>query len=177
MLFFIGIISGLLAYWVGKWRHSCIFWMKEEPANCPLGWQNPIWQLGSWLIVTILSLVFATCLALLISNHVNELIGMLSWGALLVLRWVVSGIGVRMEDQKRLEQMNVRISSIGKEQNDRGSPVQRKRPKGSSPKEVKDDLRGKSICRYCEGWGEVRQGKKGTSTTCPHCSGTGWSKD
>jgi len=132
MLFIVGLISGLLAYRVGKWRHSCIFWMIENPANCPLGWRKPIWRFGSWLIVTALSLGFATCWALLISNHVNELIGMFSWGALLILRWVASGIGARMKDQKMLEEMNVRISSIRNEQKEPGKPVQRKKPKDSS---------------------------------------------
>jgi hypothetical protein len=107
-------------YKVGKWRHSCIFWIIKHPANCPLGWQKPIWRLGSWLIVTVLSLGFATCWALLISNHENEVIGMLSWGALLILHWVGSGIGARMKDQQMLEEMNIGISSIRKEQKEPG---------------------------------------------------------
>ena len=87
MFFISGLISGLLVYKVGKWRHSCIFWMVNNPANLPLGWHKEEIRFGSWLLVTALSVVFATCWSLLIMAYVNGLLGIFAWGALLTIRW------------------------------------------------------------------------------------------
>ena len=92
MTFLIGLAAGFLAFKVGRWRHFCIFWAEKNRANVPLGWREPKIRIGSWLLVTALSLVFATSWSLLIAGYVNELLGMFSWGVLLFLRWVASGL-------------------------------------------------------------------------------------
>lgn len=102
-LFIIGLIAGFLAYKVGKWRNSCILWMTKNPVNTPLGWHKPEIRFGSFLLVTVLSIVFATCWSLLITTHVNKLLGMFAWGALLVIRWQASIISATLEVQRQLE--------------------------------------------------------------------------
>ncbi len=46
---------------------------------------------GSWLLVALTSLLFATCIAKLIMESVHPWVGKFSWGVLLMARWLASG--------------------------------------------------------------------------------------
>jgi len=96
LMFLIGLLAGFLAFTVGRWRHTCIFLAANNRANVPLRWRNPGIQIGSWLLVAMLSLVFAASWSLLIHDYVNELLGMFGFGVLLVFRWVVSGLASKI---------------------------------------------------------------------------------
>jgi hypothetical protein len=104
ILFSLGLISGAIAWWIGKWRSSCVFWSETGPWNLPLGWRKPSLRFGSLALVTILSGVFATCWALLIMTSVNKLIGGFSWGVLLMLRWIASNVSAHWEGNRILLQ-------------------------------------------------------------------------
>ena len=112
MLFVIGLVLGILAYKVGKWRHLCIFWQVHNCSwNLPLGWRKLWFQLVSGLLVMALSIGFATCWSLLFMKHVGGLFGAFSWGALLSIRWIASGTAAVTEGEKRLAKMQLDIAT------------------------------------------------------------------
>jgi len=106
MLFLIGLVLGILAYKVGKWRQLCIFWQVNGCiSNLPLGWHRLWFQLVSWLLVVALSIGFATCWSLLAMKYVADLLAIFLWGALLSIRWLASGVAAVAEGERRLEKM------------------------------------------------------------------------
>jgi len=109
MLLVLGLVAGLLAYQIGKWRHGCVFWVVNNPANLPLGWHRPEIRYGSLLLVTVLSLVFATCGASVVTTHLGRWAGMLAWGVLLALRWQVSGVVAYLQGRAQLAEIEKRL--------------------------------------------------------------------
>ena len=110
-LFLIGSVAGYLAFAIGKWRHTCLFWMAENRANVPFGWRKPAVPLGSLIFVAVLSLVFATLWALLIAEHISELLGLFAWGVLLAARWFTSQIAALAAAQKERKQIEIDIAT------------------------------------------------------------------
>jgi hypothetical protein len=106
LLFLIGLVCGVIAYRIGKWRHACVFWLANEPFNLPLGWRQPAIRFGTLAAVAIFSATFASCWAFLIGVGVNKFIGAFSWGVLLMIRWTASGIAARLEGRKFLAEIN-----------------------------------------------------------------------
>lgn len=53
---------------------------------------------------------------------------------------------------------------------------EKKSKRKHTPNETENYSGKKGICHYCGGYGELVAKNKGQreSTTCPHCSGTGW---
>ena len=92
MLFFIGTVAGLLAFLLGWWRASCGFWELHAPYNLPSLWYSPAVRIGTWFISAVLSMIFAAAFALLISSAMGETIGKFSFGGLLAIRWMISGM-------------------------------------------------------------------------------------
>jgi hypothetical protein len=97
MLVLIGIVSGVVAFAVGKWRHSCVFWLRENPANLPPAWVKPDIRFGSLILVVVFTLIFATCVSYVVSQEVNQILGELLWGALVFFRWAASAIAAQIE--------------------------------------------------------------------------------
>jgi hypothetical protein len=104
-VFVVGIVSGYIAFSVGKWRRLCMFFDVRAPFNVPLGWHHPLMRYGSWLLVVVTSLLFATCLAKLITESVYPLVGKFSWGVLLTARWLASGIAANKEGFRQLAKL------------------------------------------------------------------------
>jgi uncharacterized membrane protein len=107
LLFLLGIISGIIAGIIGFWRHTCVFWetrfrMGKASYNTPLGWTKPMIRYGTLIAVCVFSVVFASCWALLIISQGYKLLGEFSWGSLLFLRWVVSGVVASVVNQRLL---------------------------------------------------------------------------
>lgn len=88
----VALITGYLAFAIGKWRQGCCYWEMEGPHNLPSIWRNPMVRIGSWLVVATCSLVFVTAIAIPISEEINSLLGKFAWGVLLIARWYASGI-------------------------------------------------------------------------------------
>jgi hypothetical protein len=104
-LFVVGVVCGYIAFAVGKWRQLCIFFEGKAPFNVPLGWRNPLIRYGSWLLVLVTSLLFASCLAKLIMESVYPFVGKFSLGVLLMTRWLASGVAANKEGFRQLAEM------------------------------------------------------------------------
>jgi len=110
-LFLIGSVAGYLAFVIGKWRHTCLFWMAENRANVPLGWHKTATPLGSLILVAVLSIVFATSWALLIAKQMGNLLGLFAWGVLLAARWYASQVSAFVGGQKEKKQIEIDIAT------------------------------------------------------------------
>lgn len=110
-LFLIGSAAGYPAFALGKWRHTCLFWMAENRANVPLGWHKPAVPIGSLILVAVLSLIFAASWALLIAEQISELLGLFAWGVLLAARWYASQLAAFGTAQKEKKQIEIDIAT------------------------------------------------------------------
>lgn len=106
LIFGVGLVAGLLAFWLGRWRSTCIFWMSTYPLQVPTAWRRGWVQVTTWVLVTVLSLIFATLWASLIIIHVNDWLGRFSWGALLVFRWQASGFAAASRYHKNKAELD-----------------------------------------------------------------------
>ena len=84
-------ICFVVAVAVGAWRQMCGVYEIHMPFNCPSIWRNKFFRITTWLISTILSLVFALLLSKWVIEIVNEWVGKFSFGVFLYTRWLVSG--------------------------------------------------------------------------------------
>lgn len=94
LLLLSGIIAGILAIKLGKFRSFCIY-MSLCPfgrASLPLGWYHSWFRILTWILVTILSIWSAGIVSIFIAKNTNSLLGYLAFGALLILRWQVSSV-------------------------------------------------------------------------------------
>jgi len=93
-LFSIGGVSGIAGWKIGEWRNTCTFWKNYAKSvgvwNVPLVWSKVYVRYGSFLLVGVTSLVFASCWSLILAPHVNRVIAIIFWAALLALRWGLS---------------------------------------------------------------------------------------
>ena len=103
--FIVGLFAGYLAFITGKWRHACVIWETKAPHNLPSAWHNPAVRIGTWIAVTICSLVFATAIATVISKEINTLLGKFLWGVLLAARYYASGVAAIIQTTHELEKM------------------------------------------------------------------------
>jgi hypothetical protein len=110
-LFLFGAIAGYLAFIVGKWRQTCLFWMAENRANVPMGWHKPAIPVGSLILVVVLSITFATSWALLVGTLAGELLGLFAWGVLLAARWYASQVAAFASGQKEKKQIEIDIAT------------------------------------------------------------------
>lgn len=88
---FTALICFVVAVAVGAWRQMCGVYEMHMPFNCPPVWRNTFFRLITWLVSTILSLVFALLLSMWVIEVVNEWVGKFSFGVFLYTRWLVSG--------------------------------------------------------------------------------------
>jgi hypothetical protein len=110
-LLLFGAVAGYLAFIVGKWRQTCLFWMAENRANVPMGWYKPAIPVGSLILVVVLSIAFATSWALLVATLVGELLGMFAWGVLLAARCYASQVAAFVSSQKDKKQIEMDIAT------------------------------------------------------------------
>lgn len=90
MLFLIAIFSGMVAVFIGNWRHNCIYWQSNLPINCPLGWGRPLVRYGSLLVVLLTSLCAAWAGAKLLSSLYDSNYWWPVFMLILLLRWIIS---------------------------------------------------------------------------------------
>jgi hypothetical protein len=101
-LLIVGAVCGYVAFIVGKWRQLCVFFELNEAWSVPAGWRNPLIRYGTWMLVTVTSLLFATCLATLVMESVHPWLGRFLWGVLLMARWLASGRAAGKEGFRQL---------------------------------------------------------------------------
>lgn len=100
---------GLIAFFAGWYRQTCIFWEFHGSWNVPSVWRNAMFRFFTWTVSTTSSLGFAFILAHLISTEVNDWVGRFSFGVLLVTRWMLSSMVAVSRAQHRLETLNRQI--------------------------------------------------------------------
>lgn len=108
MLALIGLVAGVLAFFLGRWRHLCRRWEQHKRWNVPRAWRSAPFRMGTLIVVAALTLLFATCFSVLISEHVHDFLGKFAWGALIWLRWMASSVSAEFQfarQKKEVEEM------------------------------------------------------------------------
>lgn len=86
------IVATIVALKVGEWRHYCRFLQADDPAWLPLVWHQPAIQHGSFVLVAASAVWAAGVFSVMIGNATTTLIGHFSFGGLLTVRWIISGL-------------------------------------------------------------------------------------
>jgi len=111
MIILLACLAGYIAYRVGTWRQSSIYWENENRANVPLGWRTPWIRAGTWIIVTGLSLYFALVISTLVQIKIGDLVGKFSFGVFLALRWIASGLSAHQKCEKEKQIIEAMLQS------------------------------------------------------------------
>ena len=119
IIFGIGLLAGMLAFWLGKWRTNCIFWTNTSPVNVPRAWRLSWVPIVTWMVVAILSVVYATLWSGLVIEYVNYWLGVFLWGSLLALRWQVSGLAAARSYHKDRAELDAWMARIEAERSSR----------------------------------------------------------
>jgi hypothetical protein len=100
-LLIVGLVAGYIAFAVGKWRHCCLFWEQHAKYNLPRVWHDAKIKIGTWLVVAICSIIFASAIGALLAQ-IHPFLGVFSWGALLAARWYASMAAAVKQSSQRL---------------------------------------------------------------------------
>lgn len=92
--FIAALISGVLAFKVGKWRHVCVLNSRDSDtrANLPLGWGNPFIRFGTWWLWFALIGFFACVWAYPLNAYFTNLTYETCLGMLIVVCWSASNL-------------------------------------------------------------------------------------
>jgi len=90
MVLIIGIICGSIAIMVGSWRYYCMFWERNFPVNCPLGWRRMEMRFGSLLILIFTSAIAAWVGSHLIFGSPESILRWIVFFILIGILWIVS---------------------------------------------------------------------------------------
>jgi len=108
ILFFLsGIIAGIIAIKLGEFRSFCIFMSSTSLGRVyvSLGWVHLWFRIFTWILVAIFSVWFAGVIGFFIKIYINDLLGKFVFGALLILRWQISGILAMRKIQNKYPQI------------------------------------------------------------------------
>jgi len=87
----IATVCFIFAVLIGAWRQSCIFYRNfYVNAVGPIAWKYRSVRVISWLITSILSVIFAYIFANWVMNEINQVLGKFTFGVFLVTRLIVS---------------------------------------------------------------------------------------
>lgn len=91
-----GVISGVVAFYAGRWRHVCNKWLIYDLEGTfircvPSIFINKSFRIASGIFVGLLRIVFAISISSLIADHINLFIGALSFGALIAAHFFLTG--------------------------------------------------------------------------------------
>lgn len=96
----VAAICLLVSLVLGAWRAYCRFLERKAPKLAPALWkERPFVQWSSFLVVAVTSVYACFVGSALVGGLATEFIGNFSFGGLLMLRWIISGlIGLRRAD-------------------------------------------------------------------------------
>ena len=104
MLFILAITCFILAVAIGSWRQMCGVYEMQMPFNCPRIWHNTVVRIVTWVLSTLLSIVFAMIFATWIITEINQWFGRFTFGIFLFIRWLLSGFFGAYPAFKRCEE-------------------------------------------------------------------------
>ncbi|MXO57063.1 hypothetical protein [Pontixanthobacter gangjinensis] len=86
------VIAGILAFVLGTWGRMCIYYEMTDSFQTPSIWKSGGVQVGTWVLTTGFSVVFAFIAAGWVRENYGEFLGAFSFGAFLFLQWAARGM-------------------------------------------------------------------------------------